>query len=104
MSSDTTKTLAVAGNTRPDLFSKHPFGTNNFGLDLLARCIYAARVSLLTATFAVLFSMIIGGTIGMLAGYFRGTFDGFIGVITDKVLFKTVELKVRRRWGLVAQA
>jgi peptide/nickel transport system permease protein len=86
VSSDTTKTLGVAGNARPDLFSSHPLGTNNFGLDLLARSIYAARVSLLTATFAVAVSMLIGGTIGMLAGYFRGPTDRIIGVATDSFL------------------
>jgi peptide/nickel transport system permease protein len=86
ISSDTTKTIGIPGNLRPDLFSKHPLGTNNFSLDLLSRCIYAARVSLLTATFAVAVSMLIGGTIGMLAGYFRGPLDQLIGVATDSFL------------------
>jgi peptide/nickel transport system permease protein len=83
---DTTKTISVPGNARPDLFSEHPFGTNNFSLDLFARSIYGARVSLLTATFAVLLSLIIGGTIGMLAGYFRGWLDVLVGLVTDSVL------------------
>jgi peptide/nickel transport system permease protein len=83
---DTTKTISVPGNARPDLFSKHPLGTNNFSLDLLARSVYGARVSLLTAAFAVMISLIIGGTIGMLAGYFRGWLDVVVGLITDSVL------------------
>jgi peptide/nickel transport system permease protein len=83
---DTTKTIATVGNARPDLFSSHPLGTNNFGLDLLSRSIYAARVSLLTATFAVTMSIIIGGTIGMFAGYYRGWLDTIVGVLTDSVL------------------
>ena len=83
---DTTKTISVPGNARPDLFSEHPLGTNNFSLDLLARSVYGARVSLLTATFAVMVSLIIGGTIGMLAGYFRGWLDVVVGLITDSVL------------------
>jgi len=83
---DTTKTISVPGNARPDLFSSHPLGTNNFSLDLLARSIYGARVSLLTATFAVMLSLIIGGTIGMLAGYFRGWLDVVVGLLTDSVL------------------
>jgi peptide/nickel transport system permease protein len=83
---DTTKTITVPGNARPDLFSSHPLGTNNFSLDLLARSIYGARVSLLTATFAVMISLIIGGTIGMLAGYFRGWLDVVVGLLTDSVL------------------
>jgi peptide/nickel transport system permease protein len=83
---DTTKTISVPGNARPDLLSEHPLGTNNFSLDLLARSVYGARVSLLTATFAVMLSLIIGGTIGMLAGYFRGWLDVVIGLLTDSVL------------------
>jgi peptide/nickel transport system permease protein len=83
---DTTKTISVPGNARPDLFSKHPLGTNNFSLDLLSRCIYGARVSLLTATLAVAISMVIGGTIGMFAGYFRGWLDTCVGVLTDAIL------------------
>ena len=83
---DTTKTISVPGNARPDLFSEHPLGTNNFSLDLLSRSIYGARVSLLTAAFAVAISLIIGGTVGMLAGYFRGWLDVVVGLLTDSVL------------------
>jgi peptide/nickel transport system permease protein len=83
---DTTKTIAIAGNARPDLFSSHPLGTNNFALDLLSRSIYAARVSLLTATLAVTISIIVGGTIGMLAGYYRGWIDPVVGTLTDSLL------------------
>jgi peptide/nickel transport system permease protein len=83
---DTSKTISIPGNVRPDLFSAHPLGTNNFSLDLLARSIYAARVSLLTAAFAVILSIVIGGPIGMCAGYFRGAFDRVIGVLTDSFL------------------
>ncbi|HEX7097568.1 MAG TPA: ABC transporter permease [Acidimicrobiales bacterium] len=83
---NTTKTIAVPGNARPDLFSQHPLGTNNFSLDLLAQSIYGARVSLLTSVFAVAVSIIIGGTIGMLAGYFRGWTDTGIGVLSDSLL------------------
>jgi peptide/nickel transport system permease protein len=83
---DTTKTIAEPGNLRPDLFSEHPLGTNNFSLDLLAQSIYGARVSLLTSVFAVAISMTVGGLIGMFAGYFRGWSDTTIGVISDSLL------------------
>jgi peptide/nickel transport system permease protein len=83
---DPGKTLSEPGYARPDLFSKHPLGTNNFSLDLLARCIYGARVSLLTATFAVLIGLVIGGAIGMAAGYKRGKLDTVVGVLTDSIL------------------
>ena len=83
---DTKKTLAIPGNARPDLLSSHPLGTNNFSLDLLARSIYGARVSLLTVTVAVSISMIVGGMIGLFAGYYRRKLDTGIGVLTDSIL------------------
>ncbi|MFV2020160.1 ABC transporter permease [Micromonospora sp. LOL_023] len=83
---DTTATIGVAGYARPDLFSANPLGTNGFGLDLLARSIYGARVSLLTVGCTVVVSLLIGGLIGMVAGYFRGWVDVVIGVFADATL------------------
>jgi peptide/nickel transport system permease protein len=83
---DSSKTIADPTNLRPDLFSEHPLGTNNQALDLLAQCIYGARVSLLTAIFAVTLSIALGGVIGMIAGYFRGKADVGIGVVNDSLL------------------
>lgn len=83
---DTAKTIGTPGNLRPDLFSSHPLGTNNLSLDLLSRSIYAARVSLGTALFAIAVSITIGVTIGMLAGYYRGWLETLVGVLTDSAL------------------
>jgi peptide/nickel transport system permease protein len=80
------KTIGTPGNLRPDLFSSHPLGTNNLSLDILSRSIYAARVSLSTALFAVAVSMVVGVTIGMLAGFYRGWLDTVVGVGTDATL------------------
>jgi peptide/nickel transport system permease protein len=80
---DPTKTLTEVGNLRPDLFSAHPLGTNNFGLDLLSRSIHAARVSLLTALFAATLGVVIGGAIGLVAGYYRGWLDTVVNIFTD---------------------
>lgn len=84
--SDTSQTTGVAGYAPPDLFSAHPLGTNGFGLDLLARSVYGARVSLLTVAFTIAVSFVVGGGIGMLAGYFRGWVDHLIGVGSDALL------------------
>lgn len=46
-------------------------GADANGRDMLARTIYGARVSLLIAFAAVTLGLIIGGTLGLLAGYFR---------------------------------
>ncbi|MCK9903096.1 ABC transporter permease [Frankia sp. Cpl3] len=82
---DPARTLAVPAYAGPDLFSAHPLGTDSFSLDVLARCVHGARVSLLTAVLAVSISVVVGGSLGILAGYFR-RLDTPVGVLTDSFL------------------
>ncbi|WP_241249788.1 ABC transporter permease [Rhodococcus sp. X156] len=83
---DTVKTIADPSFASPELFSAHPLGTNNFGLDLLSRVIYGARASLVVAFSAALIGMLVGGSIGVLAGYLRGKVDTVVGVLTNSLL------------------
>ena len=53
-------------------------GTDQFGRDLLSRLLYGARVSMVVAFAAVGMAMLIGGTIGLCAGYFGGRIDLFL--------------------------
>ena len=53
----------------------HPFGTDQFGRDVLARTLAATRVDLLIAGVAVVVSMVIGTVAGALAGYFGRWMD-----------------------------
>jgi len=64
----------------------HPFGTDNFGRDILSRVIWAARVDLQIATLGVIFPFLIGTTIGAVAGYFGGAIDAIFMRIVDVVL------------------
>ncbi len=73
-------------NLRPDLFSRHPLGTDNQGLDLLGGSIYGARVSLQVGLGAVGIGLAVGGAIGVISGYFRKAVDSVISVLTDSVL------------------
>lgn len=83
---DTKKTFSEPIAGRPDLFSKHPLGTDKFGLDLLGGVFYGARLSLEISVGAALIGLVVGGLIGVCAGYFRGALDGVIGTFTDALL------------------
>ena len=53
---------------------QHTFllGTDSFGRDLYSRVIYGTRVSLLVGSCTAVLSLVLGGSLGMLSGYFRG--------------------------------
>jgi peptide/nickel transport system permease protein len=53
----------------------HWFGTDKDARDVFARTMYGARVSLTVGFIAIAFGMFVGGTLGILAGFFRGWLD-----------------------------
>lgn len=52
--------------------AEHPLGTDDGGKDVLSLFIYGARVSLIVGFAASLITVLIGGAVGLLAGYFGG--------------------------------
>ena len=64
----------------------HPFGTDNFGRDVLSRVIWGARIDLQMAVIGVVFPFLIGTVVGTLAGFFGGWVDTVFMRIIDVVL------------------
>lgn len=67
-----------AGTTRQGPSAEHWFGNDNIGKDVFSRTIYGARKSIGIAVAAQLIGFVIGGTIGMLAGFYRKRIEGFL--------------------------
>jgi ABC-type dipeptide/oligopeptide/nickel transport system permease subunit len=63
-----------------------PFGTDEFGRDILSRILYGGRVTLLASTASVVLAALIGCGIGLTAGYFGGIYDAIVGRLID-ILF-----------------
>jgi peptide/nickel transport system permease protein len=61
----------------------HVLGTDEQGRDMLTRLLHGARLTLLAGLVPVLAAGLIGGTLGMIAGYSRGVVGGTIMRIMD---------------------
>src|SRR5437764_2139249 len=64
----------------------HPLGTDTLGRDVWARIAYGARTSLLVGGCAMAVSLVLGVSIGLLAGYFGGWIDAALMWVVDLVL------------------
>jgi peptide/nickel transport system permease protein len=56
----------------------HPFGTDNFGRDVLSRTLHGARVDLQMGIVLVVFPLLIGAVVGGVAGYRGGILDAVV--------------------------
>jgi len=64
----------------------HPFGTDDLGQDLLARMLYGGRISLAVGIAAMGMAVLVGVTIGAVAGISRGPVDAALMWVTDLFL------------------
>lgn len=64
----------------------HFLGSDGLGRDILARLAFGSRVSLVVGAVSVIVGSIVGGSIGIAAGYRRGRFDALVMGLLDVVL------------------
>ncbi|HET9980743.1 MAG TPA: ABC transporter permease [Ktedonobacterales bacterium] len=64
----------------------HPFGTDELGRDLFARMLFGAQVSLLVGFTSMFVSLVIGVSLGALAGYYGGWIDNVLMRVVDAML------------------
>lgn len=64
----------------------HFFGTDDLGRDTFTRSLYAARVSLGVAALSTLLAVVLGSTVGLLAGYRGGRTDAVLMALVDIAL------------------
>lgn len=78
--------IHVATATGPRLHpptAGYPLGTDKYGRQVLGMLIWGSRMSLMVGITATVFSMLIGSTLGICAGYFGGKTDTALSAVTN---------------------
>ncbi len=79
---------ATTGGARPfELPSVHHLlGTDTLGRDIFTRVVYGARISLVVGFGAIAIGLILGGVMGLIAGFLRGPVDAALSAISNIAL------------------
>lgn len=63
---------SIVGRLKPFGWRDHLLGTDELGRDMLSRVLYGGRVSLLMGVVPVVFATLVGGMLGVVAGFIGG--------------------------------
>ncbi|MED1799330.1 ABC transporter permease [Brevibacillus porteri] len=77
-------------NANQKISSEHWFGTDELGRDMFSRTWYGARISLIIGISAALIDLVIGVTVGGIAGYMAGR--GKKGDRIDTIIMRLIEV------------
>ncbi|MEQ9638428.1 MAG: ABC transporter permease [Alphaproteobacteria bacterium] len=78
--------IEMAGGDGKFAEFRYLLGTDNLGRDILTRLIHGARVSLTIGLVSPLIGLLLGGALGVLAGYYRGRVESVVVAAMDIVL------------------
>lgn len=82
----------------------HPLGTDHLGRDFLSRLVYGSRYSLIIGLTTILFSGLIGITLGLTSGYFGGRVDLVVMYLLNVRLSMPIMLATMAIVGLVGNS
>ncbi len=77
-----TATTATGSSLQPP-GAGHPFGTDELGRDMLNLTVHGARISMTIGFLATVITILVGATIGIVAGYIGGRTDAILMRLTD---------------------
>ena len=80
------RTLNAAGTAEDPHGSLFVLGADQLGRDQLVRVLYGARISLLVATSATALALVIGVSLGLMAGYLGGWVDAIVSRMTETAM------------------
>lgn len=85
--------------------AQHPLGTNSLGQDMYSRAIYGARTSMLVGILGTVLAALLGVSVGLVSGYYRGRVDDALMRFADiSLAFPSLVLAIALigLWGRAA--